>query len=428
MPLDASGTVAALEGHFYRHAFATWLGLPLVALLEVLIPQLRASCHEGYPDVTLIFVAVFVLHWFYSETSAWQAVKQLIAPPELTILRHLGVLRKRRWKMVQGFLEQIDLYTDLTFPFIARSCGVHLTRKWSVAWSQSAFGHFVDPVILTLRFWGLALIIAATNVAVTGLFGIYRIRMHVQVRQKTLSYDLSASDADHVGRVNGEVYFGWAQSAETAMMPSVACICEEMASQKRFTFDKKKNNLESMQARYDKVFKKGFANLEAMESKDDAEIHRVDSAAFTHYVALLLVKVLIGNVVQLWMQATFFALTFDEIRPKARNKLLFSMVISVAQAFLRCMNVTAKKPKIGLPFTLVAMFIICFAMAKVYFAFICDYHVWNLTSFMQGETGCVDLSNMTQDASASDDFNDVSPSPSAATERLLRQFAADLEW
>lgn len=423
MPLDASSTVAAFEGHFYRHAFATWLGLPLVALLEVLVPQLRASCHDGYPDITLVFVAFFLVHWFYSETSAWQAVKQLIAPPEMTILRHLGVLRKRKWKMVQGFLEQIDLYTDLTFPFIARSCGAHLTHKWSVAWSQSAFGHMLDPVILTLRFWGIALIIAVTNVAVTGLLGIYRIRMHATVRKKTLSYDMSAFVPDQgAGQAprndpSGEVYFGWAQSAETAMMPSVACICEEMASQKRFSFDKTKDNLKSMQARYDKVFKKGFANLEAMESKDDAEIHKVDSAAFTHYVALLLVKVIIGNVLQLWMQATFFALTFDEIQPKARNKLLVSMVISVVQAFLRCMSVTAKKPKIGLPFTAVAMFIICFAMAKVYFAFLCDYHVWNLTSYMEGETGCVDLSNMTQDASDS----------SAATERLLRQFAADLE-
>ena len=61
------------------------------------------------------------------------------------------------------------------------------------------------------------------------------------------------------------------------------------------------------------------------------------------------------------------------------------MVISVFQAAIRCMSVIGKLKGLGLAISAGIMSIVLLALAKAYYARVCESHVWNLT------TGCVSV-------------------------------------
>lgn len=396
---QAEALAGSLESTFQRHAIVTWIGIPLLAALEV-IPALGATCRYGYPDWSLLVVLAIEAHHVYCEGVAWKAARNLLSPPEQAVVARLGVFRKRKWKVLQGVLESIDLYTDLTFPFIARACGYgplrDLSGVFAHAWRKVPLvGPTVASLVLVIRFWGLCFIASGLNVVITGWIGFFQQRMHESSRRDILdmkkrpSRELSRDrETDYFyDSLTGEVYFGWAQAAETAMLPSVAALCEEMAIQKRYTFDHSKDAVEAMLARVQQTLGEGMGHAEAKEMGNEEQRIKVEQAAQRHYLLLLLVKVFVGNVVLLWLQASFYAITFEFFNDEARLKLVASMVISVVQAAARCASVMAKLPGPGTVVSAVIMFFVAFSLAKVYFAHQCPEHVWNLT------TGCVDLSS-----------------------------------
>ena len=112
-------------------------------------------------------------HHIQSEINAWRSTLELLAPPEITVLRHLGVLKKRRLYFLLGIIESLDLYTDLTFPFVARACEAHLTARYAATWELvPVIGKYMVGVLDVTRFWGFCLLLVAMNVFISGYLGL----------------------------------------------------------------------------------------------------------------------------------------------------------------------------------------------------------------------------------------------------------------
>ena len=99
--------------------------------------------------------------------------------------------------------------------------------------------------------------------------------------------------------LQADVYFGWARSAETAMMPSVAMLCEEIAHQKRHRYVPGKCSAAAMQAREDVAMgKMDHETARAFEIHDVEAEAKTTAAERAHLTSLLIFKVFIGNVPQ----------------------------------------------------------------------------------------------------------------------------------
>lgn len=377
--LNLKDAIHSLEEHIALHGTFTWVVMPIFGVLQAFVPFLQPTCEKGFADITLIFVVLYEAHHIFSERRCWYSTLDLLAPPEIAVLRHVGALKRRRFYFFLGIIESLDLYTDVTFPFVARACDAHLTARWKSSWTLvPVIGKGMESILNHLRFWGFCMVFAFFNVAVSGLWGMF-----TMVRD----FRTAKEEAQKDSRISGETFFRWARSAETAMMPSVAMVNEEIAAQRRYKFDEKADTLLAMQAReheyYGKVVK---GTAVAMESHDAEEEERVIRAARRHYVLLMVVKVLIGNCMMLWLQSSFYAVTYDITGQEAKIKVIVSMIASAVQALIRCKLILPKLGGLGAGLSVVAIFAVAWSAAKVFFTYKCESHMWNIS------TGCVHLS------------------------------------
>lgn len=371
------------------HALLLWVGMPVCLAAQNLIPPLRPTCVSGFSNWSFLLLLLVEAHHIYQERKAWTAVRDLITPPELSVMRQLGILRMRLRHVILGILEDVDLYMDFAFPFVALACDRDdpsnpMTEHWAEAWRQvPILGHFLAKIVLRVRFWGVAFFFAGLNVAVCGLLRLASMSRDARSRETETNRNTGEF------RLSGSIYFMWARAAETAMMPSVAGLCEEMALQKRWVFDTTKLSVtaRATQAREDYEFGKVTSrDLQQSELHAVQEEERVQEEEESHVALVLLSKVLVGNVMALWLQGSFVALTYQDSfndMSLATVKLLISMVISAAQAALRCWRASCRLGVGGAWMSVMVMSFVFWSFLKVYYAKVCPYHLWNLT------TGCV---------------------------------------
>mmetsp|Transcript_22787 Transcript_22787/g.41452 ORF Transcript_22787/g.41452 Transcript_22787/m.41452 type:complete len:423 (+) Transcript_22787:92-1360(+) len=381
-PLDFVGIVHRLQAYVWYLGLVTWLLVPLYCLSQLLVPPIQPTCSKGFDNLTLIGVALYEAFYIYSEGVAWVSTRQLLAPPEITILRGYGVLRKRRRYVALGIIESLDLYTDVCFPFIAHACSAHLTSRFRQTWLiVPVIGEFVASVVDVIRFWGICLMFASLNVFVSGFWGLY----HMHVTHNHVETTVLASNSTK--RISGETFFYWAMAAETANLPSVGMLSEEIAAINKFRYDDTKDTVEVAEAR-DKA-KHGKGTMEAAilaETVRAEEEAKVNAAGNRHYILVMLVKVIVGNAFQLWMQSSFFGLTFDVTGHEARVKIIISMLLSTITALVRVKMIVPKTGALGMLLAGLTVFLVVWSAAKIYFAYKCESHVWNLSSF-----SCVDI-------------------------------------
>merc|ERR1712137_944268 len=74
-------------------------------------------------------------------------------------------------------------------------------------------------------------------------------------------------------------------------------------------------------------------------------MEQVEKAEFQHFVHGLVLKVLFGNAAMLWLQASFFGLSYELLGLEARIKLVFSMTLSMIVALTRCWIFSARAGK-----------------------------------------------------------------------------------
>eukprot|EP00930_Biecheleria_cincta_P022383 TRINITY_DN16335_c0_g1_i1.p1 TRINITY_DN16335_c0_g1~~TRINITY_DN16335_c0_g1_i1.p1 ORF type:complete len:404 (-),score=60.84 TRINITY_DN16335_c0_g1_i1:186-1397(-) len=368
--------VNEIECLLRNHALLTWFLFPALASLLANYPPLEISCETGYPNWTLIVVAAVEVHHMYAESRIWSALKSLQTEPEIIVMRHLGVLRRRRLLVVVGLLESIVLYTDIVFPLVARSCDEILTERWHETWKLvPLLGRSCAHAILVLRFWGCALVISIIVVLVNGLLGLARM---------VCCFGKVQNDE----AVTCMVLLEWANAAEAALMPSVALMCEEWAQERRYVFATDRDTRNATKAREDVAFGKldreSAIALEAFQQ--DVAAHERMAEMF-HFLAVLIFKVFVGKCLQIWMRASFLALTFDSESSQAKIKVAVSCALSALLALHRVFHSHDQLGCAGLPVMLLIVGILAWAGAKVYFAYHCDSHLWNLT------TGCAKLPN-----------------------------------
>eukprot|EP00747_Dinoflagellata_sp_TGD_P182783 gnl/TRDRNA2_/TRDRNA2_37183_c0_seq1.p1 gnl/TRDRNA2_/TRDRNA2_37183_c0~~gnl/TRDRNA2_/TRDRNA2_37183_c0_seq1.p1 ORF type:complete len:427 (-),score=78.67 gnl/TRDRNA2_/TRDRNA2_37183_c0_seq1:90-1370(-) len=384
-PLNAEPNILSLEAQFLHQSLLQWVFLPLFCFLSSVGPVLNPSCAHGFNDWAFLVLLIVEAHHLYAEVTAWHAAKGLCTPPELSILRAHGVLQKRRRSVLLGILEAIDLFLLLYFPYVARACDVDgsLTQYWKESWRQQEVkigGDVVVKALDAVGFSGFVLTVSLMNVVVSGFSGIALIFAAVKKRKQKCDFTGGLS------RIPGEVFFELAASAETAMMPSLALLCGDMGNQSRYTYDSKsfKDTAKATQAREDVMLGKTTARIALqMEMADMENERKVDTAERKHFLALLICKVFIGNVMQLWLQSSFFALSWAYTGQQAKIKMLFSICANSTSAALRCMYAVDKLGMKGIALGLMIMAIVAWSWAKVYFAWVCKDHLWNLTS------GCV---------------------------------------
>lgn len=368
------------------HAALVWILFPIFVAVSNFVSVLQPTCETGYSNYGFIVVLFVILHHLRAESCAWTATKSLLAPPELSVMRQLGALQRRRRLVLLGILEDLDIYTDLTFPFIAYDCDVMLTEQWLQSWNiVPIVGGFVVSILERLRFWGCAAIfVAFVNVA--GLIGLCQLLFTKQDRDAANIDDKTAAGPP---RLKGDVFFSIARFAETAVMPSIANLCEEMGLQRRWTFDANEAHGGAkalVKARQDAVWGKiSRKDLHTFELQNQEEQGRVDKAGERYWIILLIGKVLVGNAAQLWLQASFFQLSFGTLGRQAMYKLIASMLFSGLQVLARSSSAAVKLGGVGVVFALLNVFIIAWAGAKIYYAFHCEEHVWNISS------GCVNI-------------------------------------
>jgi len=189
-----------------------------------------------------------------------------------------------------------------------------------------------------------------------------------------------------VPRIDGATFYRWAESAETAVMPSVAMLCEEMGHQREFLYDASKDSKEAMDARdkvaYGKLDLHQAMHTELMQIDEEKKVKK---AAMWHYTAILTIKVLVGNALQLWLQSSFYGVTFDVTGLEAKIKVIVMMACSTLLALIRCKLIVPKLGLVGVALAAMIMILSAWAGVKVYFVYKCASHVWNISS------GCVDL-------------------------------------
>jgi hypothetical protein len=393
-PLNPAAITPGLMTQLQRHAILVWCGLPSLALVQAFVPGVQPTCRRGYTNYLLPLVAIVIAHHTYAESNAWAAAKSLCTQPELCVLRQLGVLRRRRGLVVLGLLQDLDLYANLMFPLIARACDLKIAKQYLFSWEKvPAVGPIMFHVFKHLKFWGTASILMGVSVAVGLRLLCYHSSLRGDIPKKGGSVlDSRRNEGGHP-RMLGDDFVSLARYAEVAMMPSVAALCEEMSEQRRHIYDDQKDAKEEALARTKLLLGRLRAeDFQKMELASNEERLKVQANHQLHLAVWLGAKVLIGVVLQMWLQATFFQLSFDIVGREAQYKVVAGMLISVVLVFAtagRFCDVASKLGCVGMLLFLICALIIVWTFAKVYFGVTCSDHLWNLS------TGCVDLSEDT---------------------------------
>lgn len=379
-PRDLLADAEAFRSASTHHALLCWVVLPVYIVLQVMVPFSRPTCHNAYSDLAVLALVGLLAHYVYMERKGWTAMKGLLSRAELTIMKNLNIFKRRKWMFLFGLIMVLDLYTDLMFPFLAKSCNQGLTKNWQTAWKEvPVVGHFIVHWLEIFRFWGFSMCFILVHVFLEGGLGISRM----------MSTTLLVYEGENCGApvMTSEMYFSIADSACTSLLPSVVMFSREMGRLKRFVFNKDADTLKAMKACEKKELGMGtqgsktetaLFNQEVMENAEKMELFQVLQG--------MVFNVMCGHAASLWLQASFFSLSYKWLGLESKIKLVLSMILSTIVALVRCWNFCTDAGVIVLLAALPTLLLVLWAAAKVCAAlFICEDHIWNLT------TGCVHL-------------------------------------
>lgn len=381
-PFNAAAVTPGLLDQLRRHAILVWFAMPALAAAQGLVGLLNPTCASGYSNYSLIGVVLVLAHHLYAESSAWAAAKLLCTQPELCVLRQLGVLRARRRLVVLGLLQDLHLYANLMFPLVARACDLEIAEQFRTGWEVvPVIGPPMAQMLDYMRFWGLTMLLM-------GIFVALSVGELCRYHRLWPAVAAPSREGGGEGRVLGGDFVNMATFAEIAFFPSVAALCEEMSEQRRHLYVENDASKE-VEARRKLVLgqlrAEDFRNMELANTDEE---DRVMGKQQVHLLIQLGLKVLTGVILQLWMQASFFELSFDTEGKEAKYKVAAGMLISAVLVFataIRFCDVSSKLGCVGVMLFMVCALVIAWSIAKVYFAWLCDDHLWNLS------TGCVKL-------------------------------------
>lgn len=357
-----------------RHALLAWFGLPLAALLQWLVPELRPSCEDGFKNIPFVVIMGLIEgHHVYAENQAWHAFKKCLTDPETTILRQHGVLRSRKWLVLLGIAQSIAIFANWIFPVFVVSCGVAEGESydfWLNAWSKiPVIGVVVSQGIPVVHFWGAILIITAINWFVNGLRNLIKL-------PEVLDFDpLKSEEKD----VKADIILEWAIAAETAMMPSLQALCDATALNRRFVY-RVVDFEERERLKKDAIFGKG-----EMSDALDAEMIEVKYEKFfnerdaTNYSCGGISLIVLAKGLQIWLKTTYMMLMFDFTGVEAKIKIYGGIVVNAVVMLHQGCTFAAKRGLLGGVMAFIMVLFIVWATKKTLMSFQCPSHMWSMT-------------------------------------------------
>ena len=378
-------TAAQTRKHHHQTAAPVFLDRPFVAtgmdwdqlgrqvrtearlmLLVALLPLGSApwtSCLGGSPTWLYVLYLPFLLR---SKVVEYQIIKKFGIEWGPALLFEYGM----------GVLEHLDWFTDGAFPVQAYMCEPGITAAWAAAFDQS-WGWVWAPIIRVLHFCGVVVLVlilsaVAQQSAVVPFWywdsDLPDFRLWDQQNMdKQKDFPVESRWPLQLIKERNQASRA-ALSADTACFAAVAMLSDKKA---------------------DEAGNKCWATSQPTFHAADSFVVTCGRLRSRQY-SMVLFKVVLENLGQLYLQVSFYSILFDDLSPSARFKLLVSIGAGLLAAFRRLFDVACRLQHNGLHvcfgwtlYVLPGMMILLWVSLKLYFAHTCPHHQWNFS------TGCV---------------------------------------
>jgi hypothetical protein len=348
----------------YVAVFLFWLAVPAISLKF----GFSASCDTGAPDLAYVVYGAFaLLHTVVALGICYSG--DITLQPFFNKMDSLGIL------VALSFLEHFDIYTTAIFPGVAYACNESITPKWIESWKQASWGHSLAFVLEELQFGGLALTLYVAGVYIP------------QFLQLSPVATLVCFSLTFLGVLLWVMHSWWVGLAVLVCEHTLYWIIV-------WRFGTSWPELTVLPL----TFRKG----DMVAAYAGILIFKPSGNVSGKLLYITSVKLIFDNLLQLWIQSSEFVLSFEQIEDASKKKALLSMGLALMVAASKLIQLIAlaverfsdaPNKSVGLLDSLFLLLpVICFGLgpwlwtiAKIYYAYHCDSHVWNLSS------GCVEF-------------------------------------
>merc|ERR1712194_624670 len=160
---------------------------------------------------------------------------------------------------------------------------------------------------------------------------------------------------------------------------------EEMAVQKQYSHQENAHgsggaDLDQLaSSRLSLMREKGIMAVMPSIRQKETDDRRADRHLMRSYVAWILCKTFISNMLMLYLMSQFYALKSDQLTLQGRAKLLGGMSISVYSAFMRCKQVVHKFQGPGVPIAIMVLALVTLSVRSVIMSHRCPSGSWSAT-------------------------------------------------
>eukprot|EP00434_Breviolum_minutum_P043983 symbB.v1.2.039236.t1/scaffold6432.1/size18157/2 len=356
-----------------------WIILPL----SMVIFGFLATCEAGAPAWAYgIYVCFLVIHLgcvafaFFgkshdvSDKSETETTETMGDPGTLKFYemlwgQDLGNPMTTLFLLSCGVLEHFDMATDALFTGTAAACSDAISALWLQSWRDvPVLGAAMENLMTKTGFAGLALMLFVSTTYLPQLLCM------VSFLAPMISLFLLLL-------MIAWLWYGW-QLGLTMIFLAFLVVIISPLGEKQWSIIQAATGRDADMACY--------LGMEALAGG------REQGAKEYRLVGLALTKILLENVVQLWLQTSFLSLSFEHLDTKAKIQSLASILVGVMVTSSKLTELPLAFTRVHVPKEIMACELLLFTLgllflmwiiAKMIFIFRCDSHVWNLS------TGCV---------------------------------------
>ncbi|OLP93688.1 hypothetical protein AK812_SmicGene24363 [Symbiodinium microadriaticum] len=339
-----------------------WVVMP-IALVSL---GFGATCEEGPPNLAYITYGVFfAVHFVCIFRAMLGSLRKDLHDSTPKLIFMLGL----------AALEHFDMASDALFTGTSAACSDEITSLWLQSWHDGPGGGLMVPMLSKLGFSGVALFI--TNAYLPQLLSVFAPFAPFGALVFVLLVLLWAA-------------FGWLVGLAAMLSVYVFLICSPLGEWQMFVFHQQVDSDLHLAL---------YVGAEVVELRQDAVLTE------RRVLLILGTKLVLENLLQLWLQSSYLSLSFDRMDTFARCQAMASIGVGLLVAGYKGIQISAvvvaaiarlggsvvrECDITGLILGAVAVFMmlggfggLAWVAAKVVFIFQCDSHVWNLS------TGCV---------------------------------------
>jgi len=343
-----------------------WVVMP-IALVTL---GFGATCEQGAPILAYITYGVcFSLHFLCIFWAMTGSLKRRLHDSTPKLIFMLGM----------AALEHFDMASDALFTGTSAACSDEITGLWLQSWHDVPGGGFMVPTLSKLGFSGVALMLFVTNAYVPQLLVVWAPFAPFAALSFVVMVVLWAS-------------FGWVIGLSAILVVYALVLCSPLGAMEM-------EELKDEALRSDEHMSI-YLGAEVVEAKGPKE---------KRPLVIMGTKLVLENLLQLWLQSSYLSLSFDRMDNDARWQAMASIGVGLLVAGGKgiqisvilltmmyeggrdaCRDACEDCQGLSLGMGIIGVFMIlagfgglAWVLAKVVFIFRCDSHVWNLS------TGCV---------------------------------------